>query len=73
MNTNEEQSKEQRREPEQDPTVDKFGEALNATRFRMLEDIARELAGEVIFPTYFDAALRLRKELQNPDLPTAMP
>ena len=71
MNTNEEQSKEQRREPEQDPTVDKFGEALNATRFRMLEDIARELAGEVVFPTYFDAALRLRRELQNPDLPTA--
>ena len=47
------------------------GEALNAERFRMLEDIARELAGEVVFPTYFDAALRLRKDLQNPDLPTA--
>lgn len=67
MNTDKKQSQ----EVEQDPTVDKFGAALNATRFRMLEDIARELAGEVIFPTYFDAALRLRKELQNPDLPAA--
>ena len=58
---------------EQSPGLaeDKRGEALNAERFRMLEDIARELAGEVIFPTYFDAALRLRKDLQNPDLPTA--
>ena len=71
MKTNEEQDQEQIQEPEPDPTVDKFGEALNATRFRMLEDIARELAGDVVFPTYFDAALRLRKELQNPDLPTA--
>ena len=58
---------------EQSPGLaeDKRGEALNAERFRMLEDIARELAGEVVFPTYFDAALRLRKDLQNPDLPTA--
>ena len=53
MNTNEEQDQEQIQEPEPDPTVDKFGEALNATRFRMLEDIARELAGDVVFPTYF--------------------
>lgn len=52
-------------------TANKEGEVLNAERFRMLEDIARELAGEVVFPTYFDAALRLRKDLQNPDLPTA--
>ncbi|MBK7354505.1 HDOD domain-containing protein [Propionivibrio sp.] len=53
------------------PVANKNGEDLKADRFRMLEDIARELAGEVIFPTYFDAALRLRKDLQNPDLPTA--
>ena len=39
--------------------------------FRILADIARELAGTVVFPTSFDAAMRLRKELQNPDLPTA--
>jgi len=52
-----------------EPDADKIGAALNAQRFQMLEDIARELAGEVVFPTYFDAAFRLRKELQNPDLP----
>jgi HD-like signal output (HDOD) protein len=58
---------------EQSPELaeDKLGEALIVERFRMLEDIARELAGEIVFPTYFDAALRLRKDLQNPDLPTA--
>ena len=44
---------------------------VNASSFRMLEDIARELAGEVVFPTCFDAAFRLRQELQNPQLPTA--
>lgn len=47
------------------------GEDLNAQRFQMLEDIARELAGVVVFPTSFDTTMRLRKELQNPDLPTA--
>jgi HD-like signal output (HDOD) protein len=52
-----------------DATADKIGQALHAQRFQMLEDIARELAGVVVFPTYFDAAFRLRKELQNPDLP----
>jgi putative nucleotidyltransferase with HDIG domain len=36
----------------------------------MLEDIARELAGDVVFPTSFDSAIRLRRELQNADLPT---
>ena len=54
----------------QDANVDKVGEALKAQRFQMLEDIARELSsGSVVFPTCFDASLRLRKELQNPDLP----
>jgi len=33
----------------------------------MLADIAKELAGEVVFPTYFDAVLRLRKTLQDPN------
>lgn len=50
---------------------DKVGEELAAQRFRMLEDIARELAGDVVFPTCFDAVLRLRKELQNPNLSIA--
>ena len=55
----------------QETNEDKFGEALNAQRFQMLEDIAKELKGEIVFPTYFDADIRLRKELQDPDLPTA--
>ena len=50
---------------------DKVGENLNAQRFQMLEDIAKELAGEVVFPTCFDTALRLRKELQDPHQPLA--
>jgi putative nucleotidyltransferase with HDIG domain len=48
---------------------DKTGDALKAQRFQMLEDIANELAGEVVFPTYFDAVLRLRKVLHDPDQP----
>lgn len=46
---------------------DKKGDSLKAQRFQMLEDIAKELAGEVVFPTYFDAVLRLRKVLQDPN------
>lgn len=53
------------------PVPDKVGAALNAQRFQMLEDIAHELAGDVVFPTSFDTAIRLRRELQNTDLPTA--
>ena len=53
-----------------DASADKYGVALNAQRFKMLEDIAGELAGEVVFPTSFDAVLRLRSELQNSELPT---
>lgn len=45
----------------------KTGDALRAQRFEMLADIAKELAGEVVFPTYFDAVLRLRKTLQAPN------
>ena len=48
---------------------DKVGQELNAQRFQMLEDIALELAGVIVFPTYVDAAFRLRKELQNRELP----
>ncbi|MDR1708923.1 MAG: HDOD domain-containing protein, partial [Candidatus Accumulibacter sp.] len=48
---------------------DKVGQELAAQRFGMLADIARELTdGKVVFPTCFDAALRLRRELQNPDV-----
>jgi HD-like signal output (HDOD) protein len=52
--------------PEQNDQ-DKKGDSLKAQRFQMLEDIAKELAGEVVFPTYFDAVLRLRKMLQDPN------
>ena len=55
----------------EEPVPDKVGAALNAQRFQMLEDIARELAGDVVFPTSFDTAIRLRRELQNTSLPTA--
>jgi putative nucleotidyltransferase with HDIG domain len=48
---------------------DKTGKELQAQRFQMLQDIAAELsASEVIFPTYFDAALRIRNLLQAPNL-----
>ena len=56
----------------ENPTVDKRGDALKAQRFQMLEDIAKELSSDsLVFPTCFDAALKLRKELQNPDLPVS--
>ena len=35
----------------QDSELDKRGEELNAQRFQMLADIAKELDGEVVFPT----------------------
>ena len=46
---------------------DKKGDALKTQRFQMLADIAQELSGEVVFPTYFDAVLRLRKILHDPE------
>ena len=52
-----------------DRSGDKIGEALNSQRFQMLTDIARDLAGDVIFPTCFDTAVHLRQALQNPDVP----
>jgi HD-like signal output (HDOD) protein len=56
----------------ENPNVDKRGDALKAQRFQMLEDIAKELSSDsLVFPTCFDAALKLRKELQNPDLPVS--
>ena len=55
-----------------DQTDDITGEALNAQRFQMLEDIAKELSGQdIVFPTCFEVSLRLRKELQDADLPIA--
>ncbi|HMX16218.1 MAG TPA: HDOD domain-containing protein, partial [Rhodocyclaceae bacterium] len=37
-------------------------------RFRLLEDIAREMSGSVIFPTTFDLVVRLRKVLEDPNV-----
>lgn len=48
-------------------TTDKTGEALKAQRFQMLQDIAEELSGEVIFPTSFNLVMRLREVLQDPN------
>lgn len=52
-----------------DQQVDLRGDDLKAQRFKMLEDIAEELSGEVVFPTCFDVAMRIRKALQDPDIP----
>ncbi len=46
---------------------DKFGTELAAQRFQMLEDIAKELAGEVVFPTCFNVAVRIRQVLDDPN------
>ncbi|OQA32905.1 MAG: HDOD domain protein [Betaproteobacteria bacterium ADurb.Bin341] len=48
---------------------DKTGKALAEQRFQMLEDIAKELAGEVVFPVCFDVAMNLRRLLDNPNTP----
>ena len=57
---------------ETNQTEDKNGAALNAQRFQMLEDIARELSDDdITFPNCFEVSTQLRKELRNPDLPIA--
>lgn len=55
----------------QNSTEDKAGVVLNQKRFQMLEDIAHELAGNVVFPIAFTVTMRIREELQNPDLSLA--
>lgn len=49
------------------PEFDKTGSALAQQRFQMLEDIAHELEGDVVFPTCFDLIIRLREVLQKSD------
>lgn len=51
-----------------DPLVDKKGADLNEQRFRMLEDIARELSNDIMFPTSFESVMRIRKALQDTDI-----
>jgi HD-like signal output (HDOD) protein len=49
--------------------TDKKDETLKAQRFKMLEDIAREMsAGDISFPTCFDAAMKIRNVLRDPDV-----
>lgn len=55
----------------QTSNADATEKAIDAHLFKMLQDIACELGRPVDFPTSFDTALRLRKALQDPDLPTA--
>lgn len=43
-------------------------DAFRTRCFRILEDIARELSGEVVFPTSFDIVLQIRKVFGNPDV-----
>lgn len=50
---------------------DKSGQALHEQRFRMLADIARDLCGDVVFPTCFDVTLRLRQILHDDGLSAA--
>lgn len=45
------------------------GQKLNDQRFHMLEDIAKELSGDVVFPTCFDVAMHIRKALQDTEQP----
>ena len=48
---------------------DKKGDALKQQRFKMLEDIANEISGDdIVFPTAFDAVLKLRDALRDPDV-----
>ncbi|MEY2633986.1 MAG: hypothetical protein RIR00_2640 [Pseudomonadota bacterium] len=43
-------------------------EASSTAHFRLLEDIARELSGEVNFPTCLDACLAVRNALRDPSV-----
>lgn len=47
---------------------DKSDDALAAQRFQMLEDLARELSGPIVFPTNFDVAARIRRLANDPDV-----
>lgn len=49
--------------------ADKHGLALRKQRFQMLEDIAQELRTDVVFPTCFDVAIKLREMLSDENVP----
>ncbi len=50
-----------------DTAIDKSGAALEQQRFQMLQDIAKELSGDINFPTNFNLIIQLRETLNNPD------
>lgn len=54
-----------------DNLSDKKGEALKQQRLRMLEDIAEEMNGDIVFPTSFDVVLKVRDALRDPDISVA--
>jgi HD-like signal output (HDOD) protein len=49
----------------ENPHLDKKGADLDRQRFHMLEDIARELSSDIVFPTCFETIMVLRKTLQD--------
>jgi len=56
-------------QPDRDTRTAEDGAATSDARcFQLLQDIARELSGEVVFPTSFDVVLQIRKVFGNPDV-----
>ena len=53
---------------EANPLDDKTPVVVSGQRFQMLENCARELAGDVSFPTSFDLAIHWRIFLRKPDV-----
>lgn len=47
---------------------DKSGGELAEQRFHMLEDIAKDLAGDVVFPTCFDVVVHIKRLLDDPEV-----
>lgn len=52
----------------ENPHIDKQGAELDHQRFQMLQDIAKELSGDTVFPTCFETVIQLRKALQDPEI-----
>lgn len=52
----------------QDPKPEAHDAPPEPPRHRLLEDIARELSSDVVFPTSFDTVTRLHAALEDPDI-----
>lgn len=46
---------------------DKSPDEIAVQRFQMIEDLTKELSGEVVFPVCFDVAVRVRKLMDDPN------